>query len=90
MGLMDDSLACLAALREGISSGEDPDVLLLRAELLEFSIPREAARAHSEGIWQGRAESPGEARIRERDESMAAINEARIERAISVATRTTE
>lgn len=90
MAQMDDSLKSLAALREGISSGEDPDVLLLRVELLESTIPREAARAHSEGIWQGRAETPGEVRIRERDETMAAINEAGIERAINNAMRTTE
>lgn len=90
MGRTDDSLTHLAALREAISSGEDIDVLLLRVDLLESSIPREASRAYSEGIWQGRGETPGEVRIRERDESMAAINEASIQHAINVASRKTE
>ncbi|GAA1713245.1 hypothetical protein [Brachybacterium phenoliresistens] len=82
---MRESLDILSALREGIGAGESAHVLGLRAELLDAVIRREAARARSEGVWQGRAETPGELRIRERDESLAAVHEARIAQRIDAA-----
>lgn len=83
--LMWESLDILSDLREGIDSGESAEVLRLRVELLEVAIRREAARAHSEGLWQGRAETPEELRIRERDETLAAIHEVSVRRRIDAA-----
>ena len=87
MPYMSDSLDHLSDLRDAVIGGQRDEVLLAHIERLMSVVTREGSRAHSEGIWQGRAETPHEAHIRERDESMAAMHEARLEIWIDAATR---
>lgn len=84
---MPDSLGHLSELRDAVVEGQRAEVLLAHIELLESVVVREGNRAHSEGVWQGRAETQHEAHIRERDESMAALHEAQLEIWIDAASR---
>lgn len=84
---MSDTLDRLSELRDAIVGGQKTAVLLAYVELLESTVVREGNRAHSEGVWQGRSETPHEAHIRERDESQAALREAQLEIWIDAATR---
>lgn len=84
---MNDSLDRLSGLRKAVVEGQKSEVLLAHIELLESVVAREGHRAHSEGVWQGRAETQHEAHIRERDESMAALHEAQLEIWIDAASR---
>ena len=87
MSHMNDSLDRLSGLREAVVEGQKAEVLLAHIELLESVVAREGNRAHSDGVWQGRAETQHEAHIRERDESMAALHEAQLEIWIDAASR---
>lgn len=84
---MNESLEHLSDLRDAVIDGQRSEVVLAHIERLESVVVREGNRARSEGVWQGRAETPHEAHIRERDESMAAIHEAQLEIWINAATR---